>query len=125
MTTNRARKRVSFIYTRIQLFLLCGTTFWLLAACSAFPKRHTDTIATIEVATRIHYGMQRLGASSARSECYAKRISGSLIESEGIEAANLIEKSLSKDEMRENVIGASDPVRQAFIKAHFGCSLSG
>ncbi|PQA87144.1 hypothetical protein CW354_13975 [Marinicaulis flavus] len=114
-----------FLYARIRFFLLCGTSFWLLAACSVFPKHHPETVATNEVAMKIKGGMRRLGASSARSECYANRISGALIESEAVEAAKLIESALSRDEMRDNVLAASVPIRKAFIRAHFGCSLSG
>lgn len=113
------------LHARIRLFLLSGTAIWLLAACSVFPKRHTETVATIEIVMKIKGGMQRLGASSAKSECYANRISDALIESEAVEAAKLIESALSKDEMRDNVLAASVPIRQAFIRAHFGCSLSG
>lgn len=125
LTTNKARKCAKFLYARIKLFLLSGTAIWLLAACSVFPKPHTETFATIEIAMTIKDGMQRLGASSARSECYANRISGALIGSEAVDATKLIVSALSRDEMRGNAFAASVPTRQAFIKAHFGCSLSG
>jgi hypothetical protein len=113
------------IGVRMRVFLFSGMTVWLLAACSIFPGHNLNNGDTLMVATRIKDGMQRLGASPARGECYANHVTRSLIESEAGEAANLIERALSKDEMRENVIAASTSVRQAFIKAHFGCSLSG
>ena len=110
---------------RLRVPLLCAIALELLAACSIFPTRDLDDANTLVVATRISDGMQRLGASQARGECYANHVTRTLIESEAVEAADLIERALSKDEMRENVIAANTSVKQAFIKAHFGCSLSG
>lgn len=104
--------------------LICGVIVLSFTACNSFLPLRSDNAGTAEIATRINDGMQRLGASPARGECYANRISTSLIQSEAVEAASLIERALSKDEMRENVISASTSVKQAFIKAHFGCSLS-
>lgn len=43
---------------------------------------------------------------------------------EAAAAASLIERAYSKDDMRESVLSSSIPIRQAFIKAHFGCSLA-
>lgn len=112
------------IFVPRRLSLLCGIAVGLSTGCSTSAPLDVDNAATLEIATRINEGMQRLGASSARGECYANRISRSLDGGGAAEAANLIEKSDSKDAMRGNVIAARAPVTQAFIKAHFGCSLS-
>lgn len=74
-------------------------------------------------ALRIRDGMQRLGASEKRGECFAQRIAGSLDREEEEEAAALVERSSSKDDMRESVLSASPPVQRAFIGANMGCSL--
>lgn len=67
--------------------------------------------------------MSRLGASSDRSNCYAEKIASTLTGLEANEAVRIIEASTSKDEMRNGVLSASAPVKQSFIRAHFGCSL--
>ena len=95
-----------------------------LTACSTSAPQTAVGVSSAEIATRINEGMQRLGASSARGECFANRISGSLDYEAAAEAASLIEKSDSKEVMRDNVIAARAPVGQAFVRAHFGCSLS-
>lgn len=108
----------------IRFLSLYGMIAALLTACSTSTPQNVVDASTVEVATRINDGMQRLGASSARGECYGNRISGSLDYGGAAEAASLIEKSDSKDVMRDNVIAARAPITQAFVKAHFGCSLS-
>lgn len=97
----------------------------LSADCSTLPFVGSNDAATAEAATRITGGMQRLGASPAKGECYANRIAGSLSEDDRVEATRIIEVSNSKDEMREGVLSSRDPIKKAFITAHFGCSLSG
>lgn len=92
------------------------------AGCAGAPE--DLTVADNASAMRIRDGMQRLGASEGRGDCFARRIAGSLDSEEEEEAVNLVERSSSKDDMRESVLSASGPVRQAFIGANFGCSLS-
>jgi hypothetical protein len=112
------------IFAPRRLSLLCCIAVGLSTGCSTSAPLDVDNSATLEISARINDGMQRLGASPARGECYANRISRSLDNGEAAEAASLIEKSDSKDGMRDNVIAARAPITQAFIKAHFGCSLS-
>ena len=93
------------------------------AACSTSAPHHSANDA--DVAARISTGMQRLGASSARGDCYANRIARTLSDADRNEAARIVERSKSKREMRKGVLSASAPVRRAFIGAKFGCSLAG
>jgi hypothetical protein len=71
---------------------------------------------------RISEGMQRLGASETRGACYAERLSSTLDDEDEDEAARVVEKAQNKDEMREGVLGASGPVRKAFIGASMRCA---
>lgn len=106
--------------------MIAGVLAAILSAdCSTFSFVPSSDAATAEAATRITGGMQRLGASPAKGECYANRIAGLLSEDDRTEAARIIENSNSKDDMREGVLTSRDPIKRAFITAHFGCSLSG
>lgn len=74
---------------------------------------------------RMVEGMDRLGASAARRECFAEKVDQRLGDAEDEEAARIVENARSRDEMREGVLAASERVRRAFIVASLGCSLSG
>lgn len=90
-----------------------------MAACSTtgdYPNEATDD------AERISGGMQRLGASTARSDCFAERIAMSLGDGHLGEAASIVEQSQSKADMRSGVLDASKPVRKAFIGANMRCA---
>lgn len=99
----------------------------LLAACfaagCASGSRHIAADGESASASRISDGMQRLGASEARGDCFARRISRSLDGEGEEEAAMLVERAGSRDDMRESVLSASGPVKRAFIGANLGCSL--
>jgi hypothetical protein len=66
--------------------------------------------------------MQRLGATETRGSCYGERLASSLDGRDEDEAARLVEKATSKDEMREGVLTANGRVRKAFIGASMRCS---
>ena len=95
----------------------------LVAAGCANSSSDSVSVADAASALRISDGMQRLGASEKRGECFARRIAHSLDADEEEEAAALVERAESKDDMRESVLSASGPVQRAFIGANMGCSL--
>lgn len=107
---------------RARLYLFLAT---LAAAGCASSGGDALSFADGASAMRIRDGMQRLGASEERGDCFARRIAGSLDDAEEEEAAALVERSASKDDMRESVLSASGPVQRAFISANMGCSLFG
>lgn len=90
--------------------------FGFLAACAS-----DGGSSTTHGSQRISQGMQRLGASETRGACFAERLASSLDDDEENEAAQLVEKASNKEEMRENVLGASGDVRKAFIGASMRC----
>ena len=94
-----------------------------LPACSTNDAASADQFHAPDTVVRISAGMSRLGASAERSNCYAGKIASALSGPEAIEAVQIIESSTSKDDMRNGVLNASAPVKQSFIRAHFGCSL--
>ena len=73
---------------------------------------------------RIDAGFRRLGASEARGRCYSERLARADAETAAA-AARIIEESVDKADMKSRVMNADEPTRQAFIRANFGCSLSG
>lgn len=93
-----------------------------LSACSSTSVVSPDIVRDDESAARISVGMSRLGASPDRSDCFAEKIAAALSAPDANEAIRIIEASTSKEEMRSGVLGASTPVKQSFIRAHFGCS---
>ena len=95
-----------------------------LAACASGGGSEFSS-ADAASAARIRDGMERLGASEERRDCFARRLATTLDGEEEDEAAEIVERAENKDQMRESVLSASGPVRQAFIGANFGCSLSG
>ncbi|MEQ8936620.1 MAG: hypothetical protein RIE56_12600 [Amphiplicatus sp.] len=97
----------------------------LLAAGCASSSSDSLSEAEGVSALRIRDGMQRLGASEERGDCFARRIARTLDREDEEEAAALVERSASKDDMRESVLSASAPVQRAFIGANMGCSLFG
>lgn len=72
-------------------------------------------------AARISAGMQKLGATSQRGDCFGARIAGALDAAAGEEAAAVVEGARTKDEMRDGVLAASREVRRAYMGASFGC----
>lgn len=102
---------------RVALALLAAA---VAAGCASGPRGYADDSVS---AARISGGMQRLGASPARGDCFARRIAGSLDGEQEEEAAALVERAGSRDDMREEVLSASGPVKRAFISANLGCSL--
>ncbi len=100
--------------------LLTGVT---APACTMTAAIDAGAVPQTESAARISAGMSRLGASSDRSDCYAAKIASALTSAESSEAVQIIETATSKAEMRSGVLSASEPVKQSFIRAHFGCSL--
>lgn len=90
----------------------------LLAACASAGSAPASQDAA---ADRISNGMQRLGASQMRGDCFAEQVAASLDREAAEEAAAIVERSQSKDEMRDGVLDARRTVRQAFIRANFGC----
>lgn len=103
-----------------RVLIIPGAAF-LLAACAGGARDLADSERAS--ADRIRGGMERLGASEARRDCFAGKLARSLDEEREAEAAALVEQSASRDEMRDGVLSASAPVQQAFIAASLGCSL--
>lgn len=95
----------------------------LVATGCASGQHHAAGGGESASSSRISDGMQRLGASEARGDCFARRISRSLNGEDEEEAATLVERAGSRDDMREGVLSASGPVKRAFIGANLGCSL--
>lgn len=93
-----------------------------LLACSTKPAADAGGVGADESAARISAGLTRLGASPERSACFAGKIASILNAPDAAEAIDIIDRSTSKDDMRSGVLGASAPVKQSFIRAHFGCS---
>lgn len=93
-----------------------------LSSCSTTTAVDADSARADGSAARISAGMNRLGASPDRSECFADKIASALDGPDANEAVEIIETSTSKAEMRSGVLGASTSVKQSFIRAHFGCS---
>jgi hypothetical protein len=73
---------------------------------------------------RFDAGFRRLGASEARGRCYSERLARADAET-AADAARIIEESADKADMKSRVLNADEPTRQAFIRANFGCSLTG
>lgn len=94
----------------------------IVSACATSAAIDADAVPRSESAARISAGMSRLGASPDRSNCYADKIASALTGPDSNEAVRIIETSISKEEMRSGVLSASAPVKQSFIRAHFGCS---
>ncbi|MDZ7628338.1 MAG: hypothetical protein U5J99_07990 [Parvularculaceae bacterium] len=102
--------------------ILSGVVIPALSACSTRPALDRDKAYDDLNAARISDGLARLGASADRSNCFGDKIAEALSGAEAIEAIEIVEASTSKDDMRNRVLGASAPVKQSFIRAHFGCS---
>ncbi len=73
---------------------------------------------------RFDAGFRRLGASEARGRCYSERLARADAQT-AADAARIIEESADKADMKSRVLNADAPTRRAFIRANFGCSLSG
>ncbi len=78
-----------------------------------------------EASNRIKQGITRLGGAEARGECLARGVTRRLNSHDEREAARIVERSLSKDDMRDGVLGANEDIRRAFIGANMSCSLFG
>lgn len=107
----------------ISAFSLAAAIASALPACSTKPASGAASVRADESAGRISAGMTRLGASAERSACFARKIASELNARDADEAIELIDRSKSKEEMRNGVLSASTPVKQSFIRASFGCSL--
>ncbi len=107
----------------VSAFSLAAAIASALPACSTKPAAGVDSVRAGESAGRISAGMTRLGASPKRSACFARKIASELNAQDANEAIGLIDRSSSKEEMRNGVLAASEPVKQSFIRASFGCSL--
>lgn len=94
----------------------------IVPACTTTAAIDASAVPQNESAARISVGMSRLGASSDRSNCFAEKIASALTGPDATEAVQIVESSTSKEQMRSGVLGASTPVKQSFIRAHFGCS---
>lgn len=90
------------------------------AASAASPSSEGPTI---NAQSRISAGMQRLGASPARGDCFAERVVKDLDAGEKEEAAQIVENATSSDEMRSGVLAASEAVRGGFVGANLRCAL--
>lgn len=90
-----------------------------LAACAGDGGSRRD-----DYYERFDAGFRRLGAPEARGHCYSDKLARADAETAAA-AARIIEESADKDDMRSRVLNADEPTRQAFIRASFGCSLSG
>lgn len=107
----------------VSAFSLAAAIASALPACSTKPAAGAASVRTAESAQRISAGMTRLGASPERSACFARKIAAELNARDASEAIDLIDRSGSREEMRNGVLAASAPVKQSFIRASFGCSL--
>jgi len=91
------------------------------SACASGPD-HPPTASSS--ADAISAGLQRLGASANRGDCYGKRVVKDLDAAAAAEAAAIVQRANSKDDMRNGVLSASKPVRKAFVGAKMRCSLA-
>lgn len=98
---------------RLSVIALCLS----LSACASSGDLKSDM-------DRLSSGMQRLGASQERADCYAQAVGGRLGPRGREDAADIVDKSDDRDAMREGVLGAKRKVRSAFIAANMRCSLT-
>lgn len=97
---------------------LCAAAFLALGACAS-------GASDPEASARIKDGITRLGAAEERGDCLARGVTRRLKTEDEKEAARIVERSQTKDDMRDGVLGANDDIRRAFISANMGCSLFG
>ena len=90
-----------------------------LAGCAGDSAARRD-----DFYARFDAGFRRLGAPNARGRCYSERLARADAETAAA-AVRIIEESADKADMKARVLNADETTRQAFIRASFGCSLSG
>lgn len=90
-----------------------------LAGCAGGSAARRD-----DFFARFDAGFRRLGASEARGRCYSERLARADAETAAA-AVRIVEAAADRADMKARVLNADDPTRQAFIRANFGCSLSG
>lgn len=95
---------------------LAAILFLTIAGCASGPGGDYSAAYS----DRMDQGFRRLGAADARGRCLSDRLSRD-DEKIAEAAVAIVENSESRDDMRERVLGADEKIRQAFIRANFGC----
>jgi len=71
----------------------------------------------------VRAGFVELGASEAKSACFADRLAEKLPEDRLARAAEIVENSQGSGDMRMSVLGAGSDLKAAFTSANFSCTL--
>lgn len=72
---------------------------------------------------RVRVGFVSLGASEARSACFAEQLSKRLDQEGLTEAAEMLEASEGSGDMRSAVLGGGMNIKGAFTAANFACAM--